>query len=88
MVICEPDIEEKDLDENDEFFVIGCDGIWELQTGDGVCQTVVDKLKEGVKKLSTICETILDKGLAPSTQEMGGLGCDNMSVLIVQIAKK
>jgi len=87
MVICEPDIEVKDITGEDEFLVIGCDGIWELQSGEQVCNTVEEKIQAGETKLSNICEFILDKGLAPTTGELGGLGCDNMSIVVVQLPK-
>jgi protein phosphatase 1G len=36
-------------------------------------------------KLSTVCERVLDKCLAPSTA--GGEGCDNMTMILVQFKK-
>lgn len=36
-------------------------------------------------KLSTVCEKVLDRCLAPSTA--GGEGCDNMTMILVQFKK-
>lgn len=36
-------------------------------------------------KLSRVCERVLDRCLAPST--MGGAGCDNMTMILVQFKK-
>ena len=57
-MICDPDIHERDIDSKDEYMVIGCDGIWELQDAAKVCNTVSQKLSSGEKKLSNICEAI------------------------------
>ena len=37
------------------------------------------------KKLSAVCERVLDKCLAPSTAN--GEGCDNMTMILVQFKK-
>lgn len=36
-------------------------------------------------KLSTVCERVFDRCLAPSTA--GGEGCDNMTMILVQFKK-
>lgn len=36
-------------------------------------------------KLSVVCEKVLDRCLAPST--VGGEGCDNMTMILVQVNK-
>jgi protein phosphatase 1G len=37
------------------------------------------------ESLSAVCERVLDRCLAPST--MGGEGCDNMTMILVQFKK-
>ncbi len=36
-------------------------------------------------QLSRICEEICDRCLASNTVEAEGIGCDNMTILIVQV---
>ncbi|KAJ1891148.1 Protein phosphatase 2C 2, partial [Kickxella alabastrina] len=48
-----------------------------------VAQFVHAKVVEG-KKLDQICEDMMDRCLA-SESELGGVGCDNMTVVIVAI---
>ena len=50
--------------------------------GKEICQLAEQKIKTG-KPLDMVCEELLDQLLAKETQD--GLGCDNMSILIVQI---
>lgn len=46
-------------------------------------QRIYNYLQE--KKLSTVCERVLDQCLAPSTA--GGEGCDNMTMILVQFKR-
>ncbi|KAI8876315.1 protein serine/threonine phosphatase 2C [Backusella circina FSU 941] len=82
-VTCYPDVIEHTITDEDEFFVLACDGIWDCMTNQQVvnyiCQQLADKTK-----LDIICEELMDSCLAP-TSEGGGVGCDNMSVIIVGI---
>ncbi|XP_059456662.1 probable protein phosphatase 2C 60 [Corylus avellana] len=78
-----PDITTVELCDDDEFFVLACDGIWDCLSS----QQLVDFIREELKtesKLSVICERVFDKCLAPSA---GGEGCDNMTMILVQFKK-
>jgi serine/threonine protein phosphatase PrpC len=65
---------------------MGCDGVWELMTGEEICQIVDEKFRQNPNiKVSAVMEEILDRGLSPDTTQ--GIGCDNMSGVIVQFRK-
>ncbi|KAK6912485.1 PPM-type phosphatase-like domain [Dillenia turbinata] len=73
-----------ELCEDDEFIVLACDGIWDCMSS----QQLVDFIHEHLNtetKLSAVCEKVMDKCLAPST--IGGEGCDNMTMVLVQFKK-
>ncbi|KAK6927656.1 PPM-type phosphatase-like domain [Dillenia turbinata] len=73
-----------ELCEDDEFIVLACDGIWDCMSS----QQLVDFIHEHLNsetKLSAVCEKVMDKCLAPST--IGGEGCDNMTMILVQFKK-
>jgi serine/threonine protein phosphatase PrpC len=77
-----PDIVEHSI-EDQKFFIIGCDGIWETKTAEEICETTNDRLKTNpVGKVSVVVEELLDMLIAKETT--GGMGCDNMSCIIVQ----
>lgn len=81
IVTAYPDVTEHRLGEDDEFLVLACDGIWDCQTS----QAVVEFVRRGIsekQELHKICENLMDNCLA-SSSETGGLGCDNMTVIIV-----
>ena len=92
-----PDVHQHDLTEDDEFLVVACDGrdalhqrdlaanalvgIWDCQSS----QAVVEFVRRGIaagQELHAICENLMDNCLA-SNSDTGGVGCDNMTVVIV-----
>ncbi|KAG2181075.1 hypothetical protein INT43_008657 [Umbelopsis isabellina] len=83
IVTANPDIIEHKLGDEDEFMIIACDGIWDCKTN----QEAVDFVRAGLgekKTVEEICEELMDDCLAPNS-EIGGVGCDNMTVVIVGI---
>ncbi|XP_077222326.1 putative protein phosphatase 2C 11 [Tasmannia lanceolata] len=84
IVTANPDINIVDLCDDDEFVVLACDGIWDCMSS----QQLVDFVNEHIKvesNLSTVCERVFDRCLAPSTAV--GEGCDNMTMILVQFKK-
>jgi len=69
------------LEDQDEFMVIACDGIWNFMSS----QDVVDFVRHRIDKnsLSQICEDLFMHCLAPNTSG-DGTGCDNMTAIIVK----
>jgi protein phosphatase 2C family protein 2/3 len=58
-------------------------GIWDCQSS----QAVVEFVRRGVaakQELSSICENLMDNCLA-KTSDTGGVGCDNMTVIIIAL---
>lgn len=77
-----PDVVEQSIDDQ-SFFIIGCDGIWETKTAEEICDTTINRLKSNpVGKISVVVGELLDMLIAKETTE--GMGCDNMSCIIVQ----
>lgn len=83
-----PDVLALDVTPEDEFFVVACDGIWDCMTS----QQVIDFVRERIPQRATeeelvnICSELMMKCLAPSPS-ISGTGCDNMTVVIVQILR-
>ena len=70
---------------NDDFLILACDGIWECLTS----QECVNMVYRGIistetNSLHDIASKIVDICCAPST-EGSGIGCDNMTVIIVAL---
>jgi len=77
IVTADPEIISHDIDGEEEFLVLACDGIWDCLSS----QQVIDFVRRGIydgKEMQTICEEAMDRCLAPDS-EIGGVGCDNVS---------
>jgi serine/threonine protein phosphatase PrpC len=79
MVTAMPDVVTRKIGKGDKYLILGCDGIWELQNP----TQVFAHLDKSKGDLQMAAERILDAGLADKTEM--GQGCDNMSVIIVQL---
>lgn len=81
IVTANPDIEIKDLTAEHEFIVLACDGIWDVLSNEEVLEFVRTRIAQQIPP-ELICEQLMMRCLAPDCQ-MGGLGCDNMTVVLV-----
>lgn len=81
IVTAYPDIEVRGVTPDWEFLVIACDGIWDVMTNEEVIEFVRLRIGSGMDP-EDICEDLMTRCLAPDCQ-MGGLGCDNMTVVLV-----
>ncbi|KAG6377097.1 PP2C-domain-containing protein [Boletus reticuloceps] len=84
VITSDPDVTVHEITNEDEFLVLACDGIWDCLTSQQVVDVIRLKVSEG-KELSEIGEAICEHCLAPDTSSGTGIGCDNMTVLIVAI---
>jgi len=77
-----PDIKKRTLTSDDEFMVIGCDGIWECMSNQAIMDFVSERIKaNNYSNTSKLVEELLDRILATDTST--GIGCDNMTCIIV-----
>jgi len=84
MITADPDVTCHEITEEDEFFVLACDGIWDCFYSQEIVDFVRYQVSKG-KELTEIGEMICEHCLAPDTTGYSCIGCDNMSVLIVAI---
>uniref|UniRef100_A0A182VQ08 protein-serine/threonine phosphatase n=1 Tax=Anopheles minimus TaxID=112268 RepID=A0A182VQ08_9DIPT len=81
MVTAYPDVEEREVSESWDFLVIACDGIWDVLSSQAVLEFVQAEIAQGIYP-QQICENLMMRCLAPDCQ-MGGIGGDNMTVIVV-----
>jgi serine/threonine protein phosphatase PrpC len=86
-VISEPDIFETELVKEDEFILIGCDGIWERYENNSqdLVSLIRNQRYQG-KKPEDVLSALLDSLLAKDTKKEQ-LGCDNMSCVLIEFNK-
>ena len=88
MITANPDIKVIDYEKDIEFVIIGCDGIWDCLKNQEACDFVTKKLKEDPKiKISKIIEDMMDSILAKDLYNETGVGCDNMTCIIIVFKK-
>ncbi|KAI0732034.1 PP2C-domain-containing protein [Fomitopsis betulina] len=84
IITCDPEITEHELTDEDEFLIIACDGIWDCLTSQQCVDVIRLMISQG-KDLAQVGEDICELCLAPDTNSGAGIGCDNMTILIVAI---
>ena len=83
MVTVVPEVMRRRVTEHTEFIVVACDGIWDCVTSQQCIDFVGKKMRESPEaSLSSICSALFDVILA---SRPFGLGCDNMSMLIIKL---
>jgi protein phosphatase 2C family protein 2/3 len=82
IVTAYPDVQKIKIEPNKtEFLVLACDGIWDCLTSQKVVSFIRHELCTK-RSLQIACENLMDRCLAKDS-ELGGIGCDNMTVVIV-----
>ena len=84
-----PDVIEEKMEKDNELIIIGCDGIWDCIEDQDLYDNINEKIKNsGVEplkvNLANILGEICDNICAKDIHSEGGIGCDNMSLLIIQ----
>lgn len=82
MITAFPDVRKETLTEDTDFVVIACDGIWDVMTCEQCVNFIYSGLSEG-KTPALIVESLLDACIARDVTSSGGLGCDNMTCVLL-----
>ena len=89
MITANPDIKVVDYNKDIEFIIIGCDGIWDCLKNQEASDVVTKRLREDPNiKISKIIEDMMDSIVAKDLYNESGVGCDNMTCIVVVFKKK
>ncbi|GFH27620.1 PPM-type phosphatase domain-containing protein [Haematococcus lacustris] len=81
IITAQPDIMKVPLTPEDRFFVLACDGVWDVMSNQDVVDFIGSKLDLGMSASAAAC-ALLDACLAHDPKEARGVGCDNMTAVV------
>lgn len=73
------------LQPSDTFFLLACDGVWDVMTNQEAVDFVGARLASGANPTDAAC-ALLDACLADDPKEARGVGCDNMTAIVILLA--
>jgi len=84
VITSNPDTFSYQLQDEDEFLIMGCDGIWEVKSNQDIVDFVRERLQDPEKRknLGGICGEFMDSILSPDIAQTEGMGCDNMTMIL------
>jgi len=89
VITANPDVSAHARHKDDEFLILACDGIWEARSSrdvQGFLKRRIDILNE--KPLSSVGSSLCDALLSPNVALTDGIGCDNMTVMVIDLMKQ
>lgn len=81
-VSCQPEVQVMDLTDEDEFLLLGCDGVFELHSNQSAVDHVRALLAKG-KRLTKVVEDFVDSCCSHNLSQTMGQGGDNVSAVVV-----
>ena len=91
-ISCEAEVRRRVLTEEDRYLILGCDGIFEKATNQALVQFLAPRLEAQHRParargagLSVLCSAFLDHNVAKNPAKEQGLGCDNMTLMCVDL---
>jgi serine/threonine protein phosphatase PrpC len=82
MITCVPEVKREKVGSDCAFVIIACDGIWDCLSSQEAVDMVGLTIKKKAKH-SEIVEDMFEKIVASDVASSGGIGCDNMTGMII-----
>jgi len=87
-ISAEAEVKRRALGPADQYLAIGCDGIFEKFSSQELLNFLLPRLRQRRRSqtpLSAACSAFLSANIAKNPQKEQGLGCDNMTLLVVEL---
>lgn len=79
------------MPEDLDFVLMGCDGVWEKKSNEEMVEYVYKQLAgQGYKGdlKEVVADLLQNECLSPDHTQTGGIGCDNMTCILIVFGKK
>ena len=90
-ITANPDVYTYDFTAECDFVLMGCDGCWETKENDAMVAWVYQRLEQysdrSVQTLKLIVSELLNELVSPNHQQTAGVGCDNMTCILIVFKK-
>mmetsp|Transcript_5580 Transcript_5580/g.14187 ORF Transcript_5580/g.14187 Transcript_5580/m.14187 type:complete len:391 (-) Transcript_5580:117-1289(-) len=84
IITAHPDVMCETICAEDEFLLLACDGVWDVMSNQQAVDFIRKRLTASMS-ISDVAAELVDACLAADPKETRGIGCDNMTALIVQL---
>lgn len=84
MITADPDITVTEVKPTDRFFVLACDGVWDVLGNQEICDFVSARLDRGMST-EDIVRDVFTHCVADDPRKTQGIGGDNMTCMIVML---
>ena len=88
MITVVPEVKKEKITNEAAFLILACDGIWDCLSSQECTNFVGELLKKKDRRISSVIEEMFDKIIATDVASSGGIGCDNMTCVVVQFKKQ
>ncbi len=86
MISGEPDVHTLPISKDFDFVVMGCDGVYESRSSQELVDYFYKELSANGNKLTPAIEKLLDSMCSPDYMKTEGIGCDNMTCIVIKFA--
>ena len=87
MITADPDIKVVKIEKDFDFIVMGCDGIYESKTSQEMITFFRKDFDSNGGKIKETIEKLLEDCCSPDYTKTEGLGCDNMTCIVIKFIK-
>ena len=84
MICAYPDVKVKTIDSNIKYILMGCDGVYEMKNSQEIGNFIMNEIRNGETKLTKVIERLLDSVISPDYMQTEGVGCDNMTCILIK----